>query len=205
VLASSDSDDAIREIVRDHRSVLLRCGLSASWIDAYGLEDLGATVPQWQENVRIFTWWFCPTQYESDDEIVTALIVDSRKTRASHTGIFLSPCGEYLAFECVGRNPRDRFRVAYKRIRDGLVDFNDDTREAYPPAWVDANKDAFPELTVVLPGIEYCEWRSDLGHEDFNHLRLYLFENEAEPAPSPYSSHAAGSEYGEGVTLTENQ
>jgi len=198
-LKSTNTDEAIREIVSEHSNVLNKCGLPDEWLTEYALKDLDDHVhvniftssqgfhsvtrnlddhvPEWHVNIRLYQWWACFSLYESDDEIVTAYILDSSKAQSSHTGLFFSPCGEHLAFDYTETSD-DSLRLAvYDTICKGLVDFNDDTHDAYSPEWVMDNKHVMPEITEIMDGLLYCEWWNDRCCVDFSQLRLYIFEN----------------------------
>lgn len=177
-LKSTDTDEAVREIVSEHSDVLNKCGLSDEWLAKYALQDFDYYDPEWHINIRLYQWWACSSQYESDDEIVTAYILDGSKAQSSHTGLFIGPCGDYLAFD-YNETTDDSLRLAaYDIICKGLLDFNDDTHDAYSPAWVMDNKHVMPEITELMDGcLRYCEWWNDRCCEDFSQLRLYIFEN----------------------------
>jgi hypothetical protein len=177
MLSSLDTESAIQEIILNHRNLLTQSGLTPEWIDRYAYEELELCDPQWEANIRIYTWWACYSQYESDDEIVTAFVADTSKAKTTHTGIFFSPCGEFVVFEYNEVSQEDLRLAIYGRIQEGLTDFVTDTQEAFSPAWVDRNHENMPMIENVMRGLRFCQWTGDCKYEEFNLLRLYLIEN----------------------------
>ena len=98
-LAAGNTDDGILEILDEHQDELIRLGLTHEWLQEYGWSDIPYFVPQWDKNVRIFDWWACNSFFESDDEIVTAFLVDPRRTNAENTLIFLAEDGGYRVYQ----------------------------------------------------------------------------------------------------------
>ena len=71
-VAATDSDAAIREIAYQHRDILGHCGMPSSCTSEHFLDDLRGMEPQWQENIRIQTWWATLGPWESDDRMARA-------------------------------------------------------------------------------------------------------------------------------------
>ena len=175
-VAATDSDAAIREIAYQHRDILGHCGMPSSCTSEHFLDDLRGMEPQWQENIRIQTWWATLGPWESDDRMARALIADPSRATAPFTGVFLNVCAEQLAFPCRSLESEQLAEDVYGRIRDGLTDFTQETTERFSRDWVDGQRMRMPPLSDVIPGLKYCEWAAS-EDDDFGQLRLYLFDN----------------------------
>jgi hypothetical protein len=178
ILSSFDTESAIKEIILNHRNLLIESGLTPEWLDQYAYDELDFCDPQWEANIRIYTWYACYSQYESDDQIVTAYIADTSRSTKSHTSILFASTGESLIFEYDETSQNDIRRAVYGKIREGLLNFTSDTQEAFSPAWVDQNQNHMPIIENLMKGLRFCQLEGDSKHEEFNSLQLYLIENQ---------------------------
>jgi len=177
-LQATDTDQAIFEIVQAHRDVLLQCGLSDDWLNANALdEDELDKEPQWDAHVRLFGWWACYTDQESDDAIVAVHIIDGSRIQASDTGYFLDANSACMRFDLDAGSDESFKQATYDRIRLGLTDCTEDAQACFSAAWVADHESQMPPVQQLAPGIRFCEWHSDRGYEDWRHLRLYVFDN----------------------------
>ena len=194
-LAAFDADQGIQEILDRHLDVLVNAGLSVEWLLKYG-EDYRRQDPKWRENVRIYDWWEQYGIYESDFKNVYVYIVDPQKARSAYTGIIFSPNGEYLIFSIWAYSLSRVDPEIYNRIDEGLTDFIDDTQEIFSKDWVSRHRKDKIEWKSVSGGHSDAYISAGEGDEDFNYLRIHIFDNRF----SKKSLHDPAAHYGEPIS-----
>ena len=176
-LKADEAEQALMEILSNHKEILVKAGLTPEWLAENGEDDLRYVTPEWDENIRIHTWWACYSSYESDDQIVTAFIHDPKRTKTRYTGMILSPCGEYLIFLSDAEDPPSVWSDVYGRIQNGLTYFPDNTQQAFSTEWVRRHERDKSGFQAVSDGLFYAERTGDGPYKEFNLLRIYLFDN----------------------------
>ena len=175
-LTATHTDAALREIAKEHRGILLQCGLDDAWLDKFAYDALEME-PQWDGHVRQFCWWACNSNEESDDKVVSIYLIDGVCAKTSHTGFFIDSDSTCIRMD-VDMSSADALQQAtYDRLRLGLTTCAEDTQKCYSPEWVAEHELHMPPMLQIAPGIQLYQWRSDRGDEDWRDLRLFVFQN----------------------------
>jgi hypothetical protein len=179
-LAAENTDDGILEILDEHQDDLIEMGLTHDWIQENGWSDIPYIVHQWNKNVRIFDWWACYSMYESDDQIVTAFLVDSRRTGVENTLIFLAESGEYKVYQSDLHDIKEvlvdiQWQLAAKGFEWEVVD----VQEAFSRRWLLSDFLAPDKIEKINDRVRRIQWAPGYDQNEWARLRCFVFSNKS--------------------------
>ncbi len=182
-LSAGTLDGAIEEIDRKHRSILHQSGLTEELLRDCLLSDLGYIEWGWSANIFIDSYY---GNYgdESDDQVVLVCMHDARRSHATHTGLFVGTCCETIVFEYDDVDESSLRNAAYDAILNDRNDLHEDLHTCFTASWVEHSRNTMPELVERMPGLRCCELRGNGAFEDWDLLKLFVFDNR--PPPSSF-------------------
>jgi len=177
-LAAGNTDDGILEILDAHQDELIRLGLTHEWLQENGRSDIPYLTPQWDKSVRIFEWWACYSIYESDDQIVTIFLVDSRRTSAETTLIFLAEDGEYKVYQSDMHNLRDLLVDIQWQLAEGGFEWEvEDIQAVFSRRWLLSDFLAPDDIVKINDRVRRIQWAPGYDENAWARLRCFMFRN----------------------------